>query len=115
MVKKKEVKSIPNKLHKYSAYYLVLLFILIRLIINIELRLLSIVFVIAYLIFLVMLVKRMSFFITLFIIFLSIDNMLAVYFFAINKMSADIFYGTIAVNFIIMLILLRNQNNNFRI
>jgi len=106
----------PNKkyLKKLWPWYLVLAFLLIRFTINLEFVYLSISFAIVYAFFFFLLIKEKPYFTTLFIIFLAIDSMIGTYL-ASTKLGFNyIYWGTVTVNFIIMFILLRNINNNFK-
>ena len=99
---------------KFWPWYLVLIFLLIRFIMNIEMIYLSIVFAVIYAFFFYLLITKKPYFTNLFIMFLSIDSMIGTYL-ALTSLGFNyIYWGTILVNFIIMFVLLRNTNKNFK-
>ena len=91
----------------------VYIFLIVRLLINMEMKFLSVLFVLAYSLFLFMLKYHKPFFSTLLILFLGIDNMLAVYFAASSNSYTIVFYGTVIINILITLLVLRNSHRHF--
>jgi len=98
---------------KYGDWWLVLLFLLIRLIINLEPKTISISFAIIYAVFILMLFFKTPLFTTLLVLFLTIDSMIGTYFFANGDLASVIFYGTIIVNLVIIILLIQNFKKNF--
>ncbi|MEM3074894.1 MAG: hypothetical protein QW727_03060 [Candidatus Pacearchaeota archaeon] len=113
MAKKQNEKVIFSK----SIYwYIVLVFILIRLVLNLipPLTILFISFAIIYLLFFVWQIKNYKYFLISLLIFLVIDSMIGTYFFLIENISNIEFYGTLVLNLIIILLLFFNPKNSFR-
>ena len=91
-------------------HYIIFLFLVIRLILNVETQTLSVMFVIVYAIFLFMLTYRVKYFAVSLILFLSLDNIIATYF-ATSNNALDIFYlGTIFFNLVVIFLLTKNFN-----
>lgn len=99
---------------KYGDWWLVLIFLVVRLIINLEPKIISISFVIIYAVFILMLFFKTPLFTTLLVFFLTIDTMVGTYFFTKGDLSNVIFYGTIIVNLIIIVLLVQNFKKNFK-
>ena len=94
-------------------HYFIFLFLVIRLILNVETQTLSVMFVIVYAIFLFMLTYRVKYFAVSLILFLSLDNILATYF-ATSNNALDIFYlGTIFFNLMIIFLLVKDFNKSW--
>lgn len=85
---------------KKPAFYLIAVFILIRLALNLfpPITTLSMIFIISYLILGTLLMKKFKFFIHLFILFLYLDSIIGTYLFtSANNLGAE-FYGTMIIN-----------------
>jgi len=93
-------------------HYIIFLFLVIRLILNVETQTLSVMFVVVYAIFLFMLTYRVKYFAVSLILFLSLDNIIATYF-ATSNNALDIFYlGTIFFNLVVIFLLTKNFNKS---
>ena len=93
-------------------HYIIFLFLVIRLILNVETQTLSVMCVVVYAIFLFMLTYRVKYFAVSLILFLSLDNIIATYF-ATSNNALDIFYlGTIFFNLVVIFLLTKNFNKS---
>lgn len=99
---------------KHWDLYLVFLFLIIRLLINIEFSLLSLFFFFIYLFFLIILILRKKNFSLLFILFLALDNMIGTYLATIHNSFNFMYYGTMIINFVIMTIIIKNIHKDFK-
>lgn len=99
---------------KYGDWWIILIFLLVRLLMNFESKTISISFAIIYAVFVLMLFFETLLFTTLLILFLTIDSMIGTYLFANGDLSNIMFYGTIIVNLIIIFLLIQNFKKNFK-
>jgi len=99
---------------KYGDWWLVLIFLIVRLLINLEPKIISVSFAIIYAVFVLMLFFETPLFTTLLVLFLTIDSMIGTYFFTNGDLSNTLFYGTIIVNLIIIALLVKNFKKNFK-
>ena len=117
MVKNK--KKIGNRFSKYWDFYFILAFILLRLFLNLDFifnfNTLFLFFAVVYLLFFLMLVKRVSGFATLFVMILSIDSVIGTYLFTMAGNLGTEFYGTVAVNLIAIYLVVRNKTGSFKV
>ncbi|MCH7568877.1 MAG: hypothetical protein IIA87_05650 [Nanoarchaeota archaeon] len=112
MVRRKK-RGLLNNFKRHWDLYIVFIFIFIRLILNLQLKTLSIFFAVVYLIFILMLVKKTSYFSTLFVIFLAIDSMIGTYLFTLmNNLNFE-YYGTMITNLIIIFLIVKNIHGHF--
>ena len=118
--KKSEIKNElekrmkPSHLRRHLGLYSVIIFLIIRFLINMEFTKLSIFFAASYAFFFYLLITKKTWFGTLFIMFLALDNMIGTYL-AATKLGFDyIYYGTVIINFIIMFLVIKNYNKHFK-
>jgi len=108
MVKKKG--KIRNSILGKLEIYFLFAFLTGRLILNMDFifnfKLLSLFFAGVYLFLIFMLVRKISLFSIVFILFLTIDSMIGTYLMAKGILGNVEFYGTIFVNFLAMIIVL---------
>jgi len=102
------------EIKKHLDWYIVLIFLAIRLIINLEIVRLSISFAVIYLIFITLLLTKTKFFSTLLILFLVIDSVIGTYLATITELNS-VYYGTMLVNLVIISILIRNRSKSFKL
>ena len=60
-----------------------------------------------------MLAKKIKFFSTIFILFLTADSMVGTYLMAMGSLPLLEFYGTMAINFLIIILVMRDVHKNF--
>lgn len=105
-------------IRRYWDYYLVALFILVRIIINIDRKPLMIFFALVHVALFLMLIYKTKYFVRIFVLFLAIDSMIGTYL-ATNPqfgMMAGFgleFYSTMFVNFFFIWILITNRSKKF--
>lgn len=92
---------------------IVLGFFAVRLLINIEAKLLMAFFAISYALFIIMLLRKTAFFSTLVILFLIVDSMIGTYLATRAGHFGVDFWGTMAINLLIAALITRNVHHTF--
>ena len=105
---KKRLKSL------HWDWWIVLIFLIIRLVINLEIKTPSIIFAIIYAIFIILLSMKTKYFITSLVTFLIIDSAIGTYLLVNNILPLGLYLGTILVNLAIIIILVKNNYKIFK-
>ena len=92
----------------------IMIFLAIRLVINFENNVLSMFFAVVYAVFILMLLFGTPLFASPLVLFLTLDSIIGTYLFANNALPEIMYYGTMLVNFAIIVILIQNFNNRFK-
>lgn len=102
-----------HKLIEHWDLTLVFLFLAVRFVINLEMKPLFIFFAVSYLAFMIMLWHRTAFFSTLFVLFLTADSMIGTHLATRNNNFGIAFWGTMAVNAVVLILIVRNIHRYF--
>ena len=94
---------------KWWSFYVLLIFFIVRIILNLRLAILPIVFVIIYLVLIFLLIKKSKIFTKFLIWFLIIDSLIGTYFLINGVLTALIYTGTIAVNLIMIWVAIKHS------
>jgi len=113
MVKKRIKKDIFNFKKRWD-WWLVIIFLIGRLLLNVSVEPLFMFFFVAYLILIIMQVTDYPFFTNVFILFLVADSMIGTYLFTLNNNFGIEFFGTMLLNFFFIALVVQNLNNSFK-
>lgn len=102
-----------NYLISHWDFSLILAFMIARIILNFEKKKLSMFFVAVYAVFIVWLLLNIPLFTTFFILFLTIDSMIGTYLATMMKKFDKVYFLTMLVNFVIIILLIQNFTGAF--
>ena len=96
---------------KYTSFWIILLFLALRFIINLENNPLTIAFAVIYGIFILLLIIKNKYFILLLLGFLVIDLGIGTFLLYKSVLPLNLYIGTIVINFLIILLLIKYPKN----
>lgn len=92
--------------------YIIFAFLIARTVLNIQEGMLAVFFAVMYVLFLIMLARKVRFFSTLFVLFLTLDSMITVYFASILGFNT-LYYWVLGLNFAMIALVVQNVHKDF--